>query len=275
MNLLRVLFNDLSKELSDRTNDFYIALSVSVVIHLFVFYCVFFIPSNRPLKMESITVDFAMIKAEKMSGKENAGVRREGGKGEGERKAPQVIGVKAAGNEVRSMDNPGDNKNFTANNTGETDNKDKNNISTDIVSLNAFKSNHNEYGSRTGTGSAKAGRIGTGSSGSAEGTDGGGPGLSGEGGEGKAYDYGYVRDAVMKNLKYPEKARRFGWEGKVVLYFVINETGLVRDVKIVKSSGIQMLDEAAKEALGRVVSFRNKYNRLVVVQLPIEFRLKQ
>ncbi|MCX5811170.1 MAG: energy transducer TonB [Proteobacteria bacterium] len=225
--------------------------------------------------MESITVDFAMIEYAERSGEANIKGEGQRAKGKGEKISPKVEGAKAGSNKVRNVDNLTGNKQFAANNAIDSEDKDKSSIPTDTVSLNAFISNHNEHGSRTGAGVHKGGKIGSGVSGSSEGIDGGGVGLPGQGGEGKLYDYGYVREAVMKNLKYPEKARRFGWEGRVILYFIINETGLVRDVKIVKSSGIQMLDEAAKDALTRVAAFNNKYKRLVVVQLPIEFKLKQ
>ncbi|HOJ43279.1 MAG TPA: energy transducer TonB [Syntrophorhabdaceae bacterium] len=86
-------------------------------------------------------------------------------------------------------------------------------------------------------------------------------------------DYAYLRDIIMKNITYPEKARRMGWEGRVILSFVVSETGLVNEVKILKSSGYHVLDEAAKEALFKINGFKKKHERLVV-QLPIEFRLR-
>ncbi|MCX5805438.1 MAG: energy transducer TonB [Proteobacteria bacterium] len=218
--------------------------------------------------MEYISIDLGMIQATEMSGEAKIRDKGKGSRVKGEKTSAKAEGVKTESAEVHSVDNPGGNKPFSINNTIDEKDKDKKGMQTETVSLNAFSS-------LTGSGAHKGGKTGTGAIDSAEGTDGGSSGLPGQGGGGKAYDYGYVREAVMKNLKYPEKARRFGWEGKVILSFIINESGSVRDVKIVKSSGIQMLDEAAKDALTRVTAFQNKYNRLMVVQLPIEFRLKQ
>jgi len=217
-------------------------------------------------------VDFSMIKADEASGKANMKGEGRRAKGEGMKTSTKAESAKTASNAVRNTDNPEGNKKFAVSNAIDAENKDKSGMPKDTLSLNAFTSNHIEQGGRSGMGANKGG---SGSFGSTERGGGGGLGLSGEGGEGKSYDYGYVRDAVMKNLKYPEKARRFGWEGKVVLHFVINEAGSIRDVRILRSSGVQMLDEAAKDALARVAAFRNKYNGLVTVQLPIEFRLKQ
>jgi protein TonB len=269
MNRLRTLSGNLSKGLSGPTKDLYVALSISIIIHVFVVYFILALPSAKPLNVESITVDFGIIKTDEGSGKANIrgkgqGLRTmgEGAGGKGEKTSINAEGAKAGSNEVRNMDNS----------AMEAASKNKSDIATETLSLNPFASSHIEQGSQSGMGANKGGSS---SPGSVKRAGGGGAGLSGEGGEGKVYDYGYVRDAVMKNLKYPEKARRFGWEGKVVLHFVINETGSVCDVRILRSSGVQMLDEAAKDALANVAAFRNKYNRLVVVQLPIEFRLKQ
>jgi TonB family protein len=270
MNLLRVFLNNVSKNLSGLTKDFYIALSISIIVHAFAIYCIFAMQLAQPLKMESITVDFAMIKAAEKSGEANIRGKGQGAGGSAEKASLKAEGTKTTSNEV----NPTGNRQFAVKSSVNSEDKDKSSILTDTVSLNTFISNSNEHGSRTGTTAHKGGKIGSGYPGSAEGIDGGGPGLYGQGGEGGSYDYGYVREAVMKNLQYPEKARRFGWEGRVILYFIINETGLVRDVKIVRSSGVQMLDEAAKDALAKVAAFQNKYKRLVVVQLPIEFKLK-
>ncbi len=156
----------------------------------------------------------------------------------------------------------------------------------DLISLNPVKADKplekaeiEQVGTRgmvTGSGSFGsgygAGRLAGGSGGSG----GGGYGTGGGGGSGGAAnlaDYTYVRDAVMKNISYPEKARRMGIEGKVIISFVISEGGAINDVKIIKSSGYALLDDAVKDALFKVSRFRKKPERLLV-QLPVEFRLR-
>ena len=49
--------------------------------------------------------------------------------------------------------------------------------------------------------------------------------------------------------KYPKRARRMGWEGTVVLDFLVDANGNVYDVKVVRSSGYPDLDQAAINAL--------------------------
>jgi len=50
---------------------------------------------------------------------------------------------------------------------------------------------------------------------------------------------------------YPEKARREGWEGVVVLKFWVTPEGAVKDIQLLRSSGYPELDNAAKSALSQ------------------------
>ena len=86
-------------------------------------------------------------------------------------------------------------------------------------------------------------------------------------------DYNYIRDAVIKNVKYPERARRLGLEGKVILSFIVLENGTTKEIKVINSSGHLLLDESAKEAVAMTrIARRGPYR--VVVNLPIMFRLQ-
>ncbi len=127
-------------------------------------------------------------------------------------------------------------------------------------------------------GSGAYGTHGSGPGGGQGGGHGGGGG-SGNGpgtGEGLAAgskDYNYIRDAIMRNVRYPEEAIRLGIEGKVVLSFIVLESGATSKVQVIGSSGNRLLDQSAKEAvavtrIGRKVPYR------VVVHLPITYRLQ-
>ena len=73
------------------------------------------------------------------------------------------------------------------------------------------------------------------------------PGSGWGDGEGRVVRYGsgssdekgfrHIRDDILKNVRYPETARRRGWEGKTLLSFVVSENGSVHDIKIINSSG--------------------------------------
>jgi TonB family protein len=102
-------------------------------------------------------------------------------------------------------------------------------------------------------------------------------GLSSAPGNGKLIDYNkgdtyekdfpFITDVVQKQFKdkYPDRARRMGWEGKVLLAFVIMENGTVHDVEVMNSSGRRDFDDHAREILEKT-----KFNR----QLPYRIQVK-
>lgn len=76
--------------------------------------------------------------------------------------------------------------------------------------------------------------------------------------------------------RYPDLARRAGIEGQAVIKALVDIDGSVMEVQILKSSGNQMLDEAALAA-ARQWKFspakqRDKFVR-VYVSIPVNFRL--
>ncbi|HOI17984.1 MAG TPA: energy transducer TonB [Geobacteraceae bacterium] len=70
-----------------------------------------------------------------------------------------------------------------------------------------------------------------------------------------AEHFAYIRDIIEKNLTYPPLAERNGWTGKVVVYFSVQRDGQVRDIRIVKSSGHDILDEKVIETIRKVQPF--------------------
>jgi protein TonB len=106
-------------------------------------------------------------------------------------------------------------------------------------------------------------------------SEGGGQG-TGQGGESLAAgskDYNYIRNAIMKNIKYPDRARRLGFEGKVLLSFMVLENGTMREITVINSSGHPVLDESALKAVA-MTRIARKVPYRVVVRLPITFRLQ-
>lgn len=77
----------------------------------------------------------------------------------------------------------------------------------------------------------------------------------------------------MKNIKYPERARRMGAEGTVLLSFIVLESGVTREVKVIDGSGFRLLDESAKEGVEKTV-IQKKVPYRVMVTLPITYRLQ-
>jgi len=85
-----------------------------------------------------------------------------------------------------------------------------------------------------------------------------------------------ILDGSNKLPPYPRLARQLGQEGLVILSVEIDEKGLARDVKIAKSSGYKLLDEAAvKTVQGWIFIPATKKGRPVSsnVEMPIRFKL--
>ena len=82
----------------------------------------------------------------------------------------------------------------------------------------------------------------------------------------------YIKDDIQKNITYPRLARKMGWEGKVVVSFVICEDGMVINIRIVKSSGYTLLDKNAVESIKKSMPFPSPPVRAELV-VPVSYRL--
>ncbi len=82
-----------------------------------------------------------------------------------------------------------------------------------------------------------------------------------------------IRQIVSSNLRYPYVARRMGWEGTVILRFKLTPSGKIEEVSVLKSSGYEVLDNEALEALKASEGKLPKPKEVVVVELPIVYRL--
>ncbi|MBE0603248.1 MAG: energy transducer TonB, partial [Deltaproteobacteria bacterium] len=71
---------------------------------------------------------------------------------------------------------------------------------------------------------------------------------------------------------YPAVARKMGWEGSVVVAFVILPDGAVRDVRVVHGSGFSVLDRNAVEAVRSASPFPHPPAEAEVLT-PVVYRL--
>jgi protein TonB len=258
-------------------------LLVSVLVHALVAAVVYAIPVDKLSKPETISIDFTLVDYEG-----GPGTLQQPGHGLGraalaETKTDGVtrgstLKLKQQGRaemDVRTMDS------------------ERNQISPaadPAQSEEPFAALSNDSQGTQGTFSAPdgvpvAGLPGDGSPGRGSGPGGSGGtsvaslGRSGSEAPGDAFGGGQagtlreIRDSVMKNVVYPEKARRMGWEGKVIVSFTVYEDGSIRDARLMKSSGTLILDDAAKEAL-RKSTIGTRFAKRIQVVLPIEYRLK-
>jgi protein TonB len=67
--------------------------------------------------------------------------------------------------------------------------------------------------------------------------------------------FAYIRTLISGNLRYPVKARRMGWSGKLTVELIVRESGEADTIRVVKSSGILLLDSDAEETVRRSSPF--------------------
>jgi protein TonB len=83
-----------------------------------------------------------------------------------------------------------------------------------------------------------------------------------------------ISNIVQRHINYPPIARRMGWEGRVLIGFILEPNGDIRDLKVLKSCGYEVLDKEALDAIRRSYKDFPKPPVSVMVKLPINFRLE-
>ncbi len=85
--------------------------------------------------------------------------------------------------------------------------------------------------------------------------------------------FAYIRDKILRNVSYPDAARRMGWQGKVLLSFIIRANGSVKGFNIIQSSGFTVLDKDAIETVKDTAPFPKPPVEAQLV-IPIVYRLE-
>ena len=65
----------------------------------------------------------------------------------------------------------------------------------------------------------------------------------------------HIQKSIQQHIKYPRIARKMGWEGKVVVEFIICKDGTVKNILTVESSGFKALDKNAVESIKKAAPF--------------------
>lgn len=94
----------------------------------------------------------------------------------------------------------------------------------------------------SGVGGGSGGNGNSVAAGSGSGGSGAGVGLGGSG-------FGIARYAYNPKPKYPEAARREGWQGTVLLRVLVDQDGKSKSIKVGRTSGFETLDRAAVETV--------------------------
>ena len=90
--------------------------------------------------------------------------------------------------------------------------------------------------------------------------------------------YKNLNSLMSARRDYPRSARRLGLEGTVLVEMVINHEGQILSVKLIQSSGHEVLDRAAiaqVHKIGRVPSIPDQIKRSsMTFRIPFEYRLQ-
>jgi len=84
--------------------------------------------------------------------------------------------------------------------------------------------------------------------------------------------FSYIKDIIHKQIIYPVTAKKMGWEGKVIVSFIISSEGHARDIMISKSSGYEILDNNALKAVNNASPFPKPPVEAHII-IPILYRL--
>jgi TonB family protein len=79
-----------------------------------------------------------------------------------------------------------------------------------------------------------------------------------------------VKSEISHHFDYPMFARRKGWQGIVLLEFNVSNVGIINNIEIKKSSGYEILDQAAEKSLSHV----QRINVALNMDLPLNTRLQ-
>jgi len=82
-----------------------------------------------------------------------------------------------------------------------------------------------------------------------------------------------IQKAIQKHHKYPKRAQKMRHQGVVEVSFLYKKDGSVRDVKVIKSSGYETLDEAAVELITRAAPDFPTLDRDYVIKIPVSYKL--
>jgi TonB family protein len=246
--------------------------SISILVHILILCAVCVVWIDKPVQRRTISLDFSILnfethgdRAGAQTGERHTG-RKEVVKSDNKIERPNAAQANA---KIKVIETAVDHSSITppssAGSAGILSDKDG---QVEVFGKEGSFVGHE--GSRTGN--ASLANIGQSSGG---GQDGGNEGRTIRYGSGSANEktFNYIREDILKNVRYPEKARRKGLQGKITLSFMVTEAGLTRDIKVINGSGFSELDNSAKEAI-KLTTFTQRIPYKLFVILPVEYRLE-
>lgn len=84
---------------------------------------------------------------------------------------------------------------------------------------------------------------------------------------------GEIRALLLQNLKYPKMAQKLRMQGDVRISFSLNSDGSVEDIKVIESSGFEILDEDARALIEKMAGRFPKPSKSVRISVPLSYVL--
>jgi periplasmic protein TonB len=84
--------------------------------------------------------------------------------------------------------------------------------------------------------------------------------------------FAFIHSAIVQRLSYPPVARRKGWCGTVKVSFVVSSDGTAHNIRVVESSGFELLDRNSLEAVKQASPFPKPPVAAEIV-MPIAYRI--
>ncbi|AQW81549.1 energy transduction protein TonB [Campylobacter pinnipediorum subsp. pinnipediorum] len=83
-----------------------------------------------------------------------------------------------------------------------------------------------------------------------------------------------IHKAIKKNQKYPMKARKMRKQGIVEVSFLLKKSGAVENIKVVNSSGTDILDDAAMKTIKLASKEFPILEKDYLIKIPMEYKLR-
>lgn len=85
---------------------------------------------------------------------------------------------------------------------------------------------------------------------------------------------GEIRGQLLQNFKYPKMAQKLKMQGEVRVSFSLSSDGSVDNIKVIESSGFEILDEDAVKLIEKTASTFPKPTKSVRITVPLSYVLR-
>lgn len=82
-----------------------------------------------------------------------------------------------------------------------------------------------------------------------------------------------IHSLIASNNSYPRIAKRQKLQGEIIVEFILEANGKIKDVKIVQSNAKEILEKSALKALYRASEFFPQPQKRVKIRVPILYKL--